>query len=450
METSIPTVRSDLLLDPSADEFRMLVDRLSLDDAAWATIPEVAIRVTMQPETERVAGPPWRVWPRTLGRGMARRRGPSTSRIGPFLFVSTSVQTDRVLGSIKQRLEVDTGTSEEPYFLPTLGPAELSAACACARRSRDTYRSWFGANAIGEPQALLEELTKVEIVRRRTLRAPLRSDGVKVLVAASQHNASTRAVLSAVTSMSSVSTCYVPHAPVADNSQYRDLPFHYALLRGEAEIDFYLSAGVEDGRRLRTVGLPGHQLAADDLIPKADHFVYAASPRAEEVLRSDVDVISRAIDGAVAVCLHPRSSASSSQTIFPPSWTVHPPGPTMPFLWTHGARAVIQHGSGLGLEAMASGAEVIDLCPRGDRPNYPYLAEPHAQVVSDSDELAAAVAALDARSSADHERRAFARSWMSVTDTPASLRAAGELLEIAQAPVPTSLLLDGWRPASER
>lgn len=449
METSNPRVRSDLFTDPSADAFRLLVDSLQLGDGVWSTIPEVSIRMTMEPEAEILNESALKVWPRTLGRGLVKRLGPRLTRVGPIAFVSTSVQTDRVLRAIKRQLQEAIGSREAPYFLPAIGPGEVVASWASARRSLVDYRSWFEAHSLKEPSGLLEELTKVDIVRRRTQRATFRSDGIRVLVVASQHNASTRAVLAAANASGEVATCYVPHAPVADNSQYRDLPVHVALLRGDAEVEFYLSLGADDRGRLRTVGLPGHKMSTEDRIPTADHFVYAASPRAEEVLRSDVDVIS-AIDVPVEVCLHPRSSPSAGLGIFPSHWTVHPPGPTLPFLWKHGARAVIQHGSGLGLEALASGAEVIDLCPFGDSPNYPYLAEPHAQIVGDAEEFAAAVNALSRRKSSSDARRAFARSWMSVTDTPASVRASDELMQIAEAEVPSGPLLDGWRPQPAR
>lgn len=448
MATPNPKVRSDLLRDPSAQAFRLLVNTLPLDHGAWSAIPEVALRLTMRPEAEVQAESPWSVWPRTFGRGVVKGSGPQLSRIGPFVFVSTSVQTDRILRPIRDQLRNAGFSKECQYAMPALTPAELVAAWAKARREVATFRTWFRSHLLAEPYGLLEELVKVAIIRQRTLRARFESDGVRVLIVASQHNASTRAMLSAVNSLGRVSTCYVPHAPVADDSQYRDLPVHFALLRGPAEVDFYQSIGVKSRERLRSVGLPGHQVASCESIPFAEHFVYAASPRAVGVLRADVDVIRAAVDGPVEVCLHPRCSTSTFVGIFPADWRVHPPGPTMPFLWERGARAVIQHGSGLGLEAMASGAEVIDLCAPGEDPPYPYLARPHAQIVGDSVGLSSAVDALDSRASSGADRREFARSWMSVTDTPASVRAADELLRIAENSVPEGVLLDGWRTGS--
>jgi hypothetical protein len=315
-----------------------------------------------------------------------------------------------------------------------------------ARRWTEIARDWLAS--LGQPPVpgMEEELTKVAILARRwEAHTADGFRGVKTLTVATQHNSSTRVLLDAARKAEGIATCYVPHAPVADNAFYRDLPCHFGLLRGAAEVQFYERLGAPiSSPQLRVVGTPGGAAPLDVRFPSADHLVYAPSTYGREVLEADVAVISSGCDRPVEVCPHPRMKPADLEGLFPVAWTVHPPGPTLPRLRERGAFALVQHGSGVGLEALAGGIEVIDLCAAGERPNYPYLAAPWVQVVSDDQAFAAAISSIEDRAAAERDRVEYARSWNHVSSVASEELAVDVLNEVAAQTLCHDVVLDGW------
>lgn len=435
LETPTPSAKDVLAHSESLDLSHIIV---------WAVLPELAMRLAYPQEAP--PGSTWPVWGRmrNVGRALERARGPALTRVGPALFLSQSVQTDRVLRPCIDALAPALGRPER-YRLPRLGPAEAVASQRVARRAHRNLSSWLRETGIPEPVGIEEELAKAEIMFRRGAAADFRDDGIGVLVTASQHNSPIRAVIAAAGGApDGPASCYIPHAPVADSPFYRDLPVHYALLRGPAEVDLYRCWGVDDFERVHVVGQPGLPRPPGKVAESAAHVLYAASGHADRVLRADIEVILRGVERPVEVCLHPRMSLSDARELFPDEWTVHPPGKTLDVLHARGAFALIQHGSGVGLEALSAGVDVIDLCPAGERPNYPYLARPHVQLVSNEIELESAIDAVPSRRVGQEERIRHAQSWCSAFDPEASAATAAAIRAMAAKSRPGKVLLDGW------
>lgn len=429
----------------SADDILAESGWLDTDSMSlWAVLPVVARRLG-NPQEAPAAYSPAQGRMRNLGRALMRGRGPDLTRVGPVLFLTSGIQTARVLWPVIDELANTLGPPGR-YHLPPLNPREAAAAQLVARRSHQALRRWLRRVGSPEPVGLEEEVAKVEVMLRRTRAAAFSEDGVRVIVVATQHNGPTRAVLAATAGTpGGPATCYLPHAPVADNAYYRDLPVNYALLHGPAEVDFYRRCGVDDAARVRVVGQPG--LGASQSGGHAEdpvHLVYAASGYEDRVLRADIEVVLRGVDRPVEVCLHPMMSLRGARGLFPSEWTVHPPGPTIEVLRSRGALALIQHGSGVGLEAMSAGIDVIDLCPAEDKPNYPYITPPYVQIASDDVGLRGAIDAIPGRRETRGDRIRFAKQWCSILDPEASVAAASAIRSIAEEQRPSDLLLDGW------
>lgn len=437
-----PRVQPHILTNPSPDETYTLTASIEgVNDAIWAALPDITLKMatTQTPQPSRARRPA--EWIDHLAHATIPSRGPSLTQVGSVLFASTGTQTDRVLRPIWEALG-KVVRQPRSVLLPGLSPRRVAAASMVASRSVRELRSWCMRAGLPEPPELASEVYKAEIYRLRAESLALTGNGVTTLVVATQHNSITRSITRALAS-NGISTCYVPHAPVANNPWYRDLPVHYALLRGPAEVDFYSNLGAISSGRLLVVGQPGTERAATPRADTADHIVYAASPRPPERLMSDVAVIQHAVDRPVEVCLHPRSDPSTCD-LFPPGWTVHPPGSAMRVIRKRGAHALIQHSSGVGLEAMKAGLDVIDLCPAGHLPNYPYIAPPHVQIVHNSRELRSALDAVSHRKENAADRASYADQWTTMWDSDATAAAIAALLRISATPTASTLLLDSW------
>lgn len=443
-EPGLATVAAIQQRFPSCEEVYSQTESLRVrSGSAWAVMPEVAIQLSVRMAAEGSPRPRRQGQLHNATRALVRKRGPRMLRVGPVLFLSTSIQTDRVLAPVMQALS-DRHGQPVPVWLAGLNPLGAVQAFRQAARSLKDYRTWFSEFGGEEPASLEEEVVKSEIFLHRTVATGLHRQGIRAVVVANQHNGPTRAILMGLNRAGPVATFYVPHAPVAETPYYRDLPVHYALLRGDSEVEFYSKIGVDSNSRLSVVGQTGTGRQDMHPIPEAEHVVYATSTFEDSVIRSDIAVISEGCDRPVHVCLHPRSSHSSIRRLFPHDWNVHPPGPTIPVLRDVGAYALIQHDSGVGLEALAFGAEVIDFGSPGSAPRYPYIATPYVQRASNSSELRSALAAIPARRAQSNERRRYAECWSAAADPTASIDASNAILQAADSPVPTNVLLDSW------
>jgi len=416
--------------------------------AGWASLPEVAVMLEVPFENRhsdptRIAGAI-----RCVRRALMRSAGPNLTRVGSIAFLETSVQMRRVLAPIIEALVPDHGTAI-PVYLPPLGLAAMRAAQRASSDVLGAYHDWFRANGVPIPPMLWEELLKVELIARRAQAASLGDQGIEALVVATQQNGCTRAVIAASHSSGGTTTYYLPHAPVAENARYADLPVDLALLRGTAEAAYYRRLGVQDGKRVHVVGDPAFSLPSPPPRTDVQHLVYAPSTYSDAILAADVAVIQSAVDRPVMVSLHARMRGAGAAKLFPPTWRILPSQPTTANLGDHGASALIQHGSGVGLEALVLGVEVIDLRAKGDPPTYPYLQSPHVQVVHDGPTLRDALARLPARRAEQESRREFARAWCAESGPNAAVAAANIIRSTKHEGHCENVLLDGWRTSPE-
>ncbi len=387
-------------------------------DLAWSCLPEVT--EMLQPASALAAvGKVQMVsaYAKNMARAFRVNAGPTLTRVGPALVIDTSIQTTRVTSSVVQELVRRFG-EPTPVRLPPLGPSSYKGADQSARFVGNVFKSALSASGSGTPTGLPSELLKVEVLRRRLEGARMSERGIDFVVVASQQNSSTRAVLS-VAHRQGMTSYYIPHAPPADNQIYRDLPTNFALLRGDEEVNTYRALGAKPIEHLFVVGVPGATVALGADPPQSAAVVYAPSPYFPEVIKADVAVILEAYDGRVQVSLHPRMREAAYRDLLPGHWDIVDSPDTVSYLRQHGAMVVIQHGSGVGLEALGLGIDVIDLCHVDERPNYHFLRQPHVQIVSDGVGLREALQVVPERVAARTERRDYSRSWCAAEDAAA-------------------------------
>ena len=410
-------------------------------DLAWSVLPQVAMMLLGHSVSDRSGIAALRERVRNHARSIAPRVGPALTRVGPVLMVDTSVQTERVTAPLIEELASRHGEPEHPR-LPPLGVNSIRGALQNVRRVEHNLRDAMSIAGVTVPLGLRGELLKVEIVRRRFASARLHLAGVDAILVGTQQNAPTRALLSVARHQQIVSY-YLPHAPMADNAFYHDLPTNWALLRGDAEASFYRDLGAMPAERLAVVGSTDEPVSRTTP-PASDHVVYAPSPHSPQVLRADINVIRCALEDPIQVSLHPRMRSPDYLQLFPAEWVIVDAPNTSTYLREHGAKAVIQHGSGVGLEALALGLEVIDLCHHGERPNYPYISGPLVQVVHDAHGLREAMDRLPLRSDQRDERIAHARSWCTEPSEDIAKTIVDIIERTSTSTGPGEVLLDGW------
>jgi hypothetical protein len=443
MEADMPPTTDDLRVmalplpdDELAD--RLIASPITELPESWASLPEVWLMLASAHRMRRRAAAVQR-WAGVVARAIAPSTGPELTRVGPVLLVSTSIQTQRVLGPIRDELVSRFGPARQ-VRLPSLGPRGLSRAAGTTRDLLREYGEWFRAASLPAPPELGPALLKVEALRLRSRADHLRSLGITSVAVASQHNGATRAVLATtLTPDSGLVSSYLPHAPLVPLAYYEDLPVHRALLRGEAESHHYAQLGA-DPDRLTIVGDPSRPDPRPAL-PESDELVFAPSPHPEPVLRADIALLA-AMDRPWRVSLHPRMDAQRFAELVPPSWRVVQTDSTALHLQAEGARAVVQHGSGVGLDALALGIDVIDLRAEGAAAVYPYLRAPQVQTAHDASSLHAALAALPQRANGSAGRITYAATWSAAGGAEAAARAADEL--VGAQPIGEEPLLDRW------
>jgi hypothetical protein len=414
----------------------------SLDaELLWSVIPNIALSL-ISPEAEFSEPRALVASARNLARALGRTRGPSITRIGTLLVVSTSVQTSRVLEPISQELETRLGP-RTPVHPPVVGLARFDQERRRATRLVGELRAQLAEGGCDLPPGAREEVLATAIVLART-KLLFAAERPALVLVASQHNSATRAVLAAARD-TAIRTAYIPHAPVAENWWYRDLPVQHALLRGAAEVEFYRAAGV-DTTRLAVVGDPSVDEPTDPPPPRDEPVMFATTPAPPDDLLAMFRVVAEANLGAVEVAPHPRMDSADLREISPPEWTFNPLASTYDRLATQGAAALVQYSSGVGLEALGLGVAVVNLVNPGREPNYPYLNSPHVANVSSSDELRTAIAQIDRGPGAAEERRLYARTWCARVGRSAATAAADAIVALSGDPGGGEMLLDGWPP----
>jgi hypothetical protein len=131
------------------------------------------------------------------------------------------------------------------------------------------------------------------------------------------------------------------------------------------------------------------------------------------------------------------------QALFPNHWTRSEAPTTAQFLQQFGARALLQHGSGTGLDALRAGVPVIDIRRPGEVASYPYLENSIVMTAANSRELADRCG----RFTFDQGKgvlRNFALSWSAYSATESAERIVHQLMDIPDT-LPEQPILDGWQ-----
>ncbi len=426
-------------------------------NASWANERALSVAIGNLIDDDQV----WCIRPDLLRR----------SRIGPFdlrwrLFSHRLYRTQPIVRRLPQ-----AGIGEDGVLAVwTTGNQQRALGCHRARPTRRDWRlhvdpsgdftAWRHARELASRLVTLPALS--ELYSRSDLASELflvhgliqaaRSELAKVrpsaVVLASQHSVHLRAYVLAAREQH-IPVAYVPHAPLADNAYYADLPMDRALLRGELEAEQYVAWGADRGG-LSIVGVPSLDLTATSSPVGADRLVIAPSPWPSSELEAFFDGVRNAVeqlraDGrppTVVCCPHPRLAAERLRPLLPPGTAMASERRTIDELAAHGG-AVVQHASGVALEAMAVGAPIVEFDPLKSGPNYPFMRSPHVTTATDAQQLAAAVErALTSSVSDRTEAMEYARRWMTPWGREAESRLAHELRHLTARAAP---VLDGWR-----
>jgi hypothetical protein len=372
---------------------------------------------------------------------LTARFGPSIVDVGGVGFVTTSVQHRRVLDPVVSEFDRTTGAAPTIVQLPGLSGVEVGRAWSRASRLNRVLEKWALLQGVSLPAQVRDVIFQSAVLLGRASRAATLDSYPQALVVGTQHNSAERAVLHAAI-VSGRATVYVPHAPVADNPMYEDLPTHWAILRGPAEVDWYRDLGA--GRSMLVGGDPSIASKVPDSIPRSRQVVYAAGADPSTV-RQDVQLICSAGLQNVTYCPHPRyETAIDGDAAFPTSWLRGTAGSTFDELRTRGAIALIQRGSGVGLEALRLGLPVIDLRSPGSSAHYPYLRSPLIEVARNGEDLAVILSEVQGGRDRDRERRDYATTWSAFGGVEAASVIAEQIGVLSRGEIPHKLVLDGW------
>jgi hypothetical protein len=265
----------------------------------------------------------------------------------------------------------------------------------------------------------------------------------EVLVLATTQAPEPRALLS-VARARGIPTVYLPHAPVLRDPYLQDLPCDYAGLRGEREVAMSSPNGC--GVQPELVGTPAiEEPGLAPLEPDAP-VVLAPSPFDPQLVAELCRMVEHAAPPRVVVAPHPRQDLSVLRRACPPEWEIATIR-TVDLL-REGARCIVQHSSGVALEAMLLGIPVIECTlGRSQPPAYPFLADEFCHRVDDGPSLRRALEAIDEAGgdpSGRERLRAWGRSWCSPCG-PEAVGAACELIRRAHRDGPRAKpIRDVW------
>jgi hypothetical protein len=276
-------------------------------------------------------------------------------------------------------------------------PRGLSAVLTSANREQMARLRTLSSELVDATRPLIVNqtataagLTRLLVLARHELDAAsqhLEKVSPRQVVLATQHGLQARAMI-LLSRNSGIPTIYVPHAPLANNRIYRDLPFDIAALRGRREVTTYQHFGV-DAARLHDIGDPAFPSALWDVRCGDGPIVVAPSPWASDEVEQFIRVASEAIAEPFVVCPHPRSDLAELRRLIPRRATIAP-GRTLETL-AAGCRALVQHSSGVAVEAMLIGAPVVELSVHNEPPSYYAVCEPFVKRATDGPSLAAAL-----------------------------------------------------------
>jgi hypothetical protein len=380
---------------------------------------------------------------KTTLAGFGRGRGATLVMVDDVLFAYEGANPGATLRPVIDRFAQARAVRPVDHVArPSL--AEIAQGIAALRHAEGAARRELRGSL---PEALTRALHAAVRARARAVRT-LDALRPRLLVLASQHSTSSRSLIRAARDRS-IATAYLPHAPVGETYQYRDLPTEFAGVRGVREVEFYRSLGAV--RDAAVVGNPQGIVRRPEHLDPSGPVIYAPRPQAPEQVRAQV----RAVDAAapeVVVSPHPRMRGKARYDgLWPDHWAVHD-GWTIDLL-QEGYPCLIQRSSGVAWEALAHGVPVIELATDSSAPStYLVSQEPYVRWCGDADDLPAAVAGARAAAgdaTARERLTSWAAEWCAATGDAAVRRAAEWVESCATAPRPDEPLLDRWAPDQE-
>ena len=424
-----------------------LDQELCADDAIrspvfWSLAPEVAIR-TVQNESSADAGPQWA---RNLVRALSGRSGPTVRQVGEFCFVSTSPQMARVLNPVISVLAGRSAAGGKGLVvsLPILNLGDLRRAHQRSRLVAKRLDAISQRLGVRLPPSVYDQVLKVAIHFERASKY-LGEPGIKSVVVATQHGAVIRAVIAAALASPVAPTVfYLPHAPAANTSWYRDLPAHHALMRGVSELEFYAENGAHRAQ-LHVVGDPSFVMSDHPLVTDEEAVLLAPSFQGQDGLSELIRFVESGNVGNVELCLHPRAKAQVEGIRLPHGWSVAQCTYTGERLSRGDARLLITNGSGVGLEALMYGVPVIDIQPPGRVSPYCYAESEYVlRVETPGELLEASRRAISGSVTTRSKIQAYGASWIDSWGPEAAQVAAAKLADLAGQSTPDRLALDRW------
>ena len=409
-------------------------------DLLWSAAPTALLdhaRGSVAPP-ERVRGRAARPTIATWLAALATTRGSSLITVDDVLFAYEGANPQATLAPVIHSTAQARGVAP---VVRAVRPA-LSLLMAGTRDLRPLRVALHQSLPAGVPPAV-ERALQAAVRARARAEVALDSIAPRLVVLASQHSTSSRALIQAARARH-IPTAYLPPAPVANTYQSRDLPTDFAGLRGPREVEFYQSLGARGA--LSVVGNPqAHVIFPPHLNPEAA-VIFAPRPQPVAEVREQVAAVDAA-EPAVVVSPHPRMRHQQHYAdLWPAHWVVHDGWTAELLRGDH--PCVIQRSSGVAWEAMAHGVPVIELAsPIAGDPSYLVIREPYARLCASNTDLPAAVA--HARQSAANplarqQLVAWAQEWCAVSGNESVARATEWIERCASTPSPGEPLLDYW------
>jgi hypothetical protein len=267
-----------------------------------------------------------------------------------------------------------------------------------------------------------------------------------LVVVASQHDPRVRALL-LLARKRGVASIYFPHAPLARNPQYADVPTDFAGMRGPGEVRTLKTELPEFHEE--SVWVVGNPAVDGDACPDVDREkpgIMALSNVPSDHIRQEMQMVADAGYGDMVVAPHPAAKIGVIERHLPSGWSLARDNGTRDLL-LEGHPYLIQSGSGVALESLALGIPTVELTTGVGFPNYYFIDERYVYFVSTSKELSAIWGSL-LDSGAEASKRArwieWAEYWCAYTGSVAADKALGLLEEADDKGQQADAVLDGW------
>lgn len=306
----------------------------------------------------------------------------------------------RILGEQPKQVRLRSGSAR---------PEELTGRSLGIAASFVSHAEAAGVGLPCSPRRLLREFIGTARHMSYT-KALVDQREAQAVVVGTNHSKHGRALLGAAR-RTGVPSVYVPHAPMLADQRFRDLPFDFAGLRGSAEVQWYRDQQLPN-TRLTVVGDPGLPEVRVVPIPPHAPIVFAVAPYEHAVLRRLVSVIAASTPESVVVAPYPGQDLRFLRAICPPAWQIWP-NRTYDLL-RQGASAVVQHSSGVALEALLLGLPTIELSFDREAAGYPVIVPEYVYFAQTGEDLQKAFAAARADGRDERRRRrlhTWARTW---------------------------------------